>query len=1013
MLFRSGLDPLPWAGDVQTRVAANMGNAIFVAAYLIMVTPLTAGRIVESFNDILHRQESRITDILRASGYIFLIAVQLLTTWYSQSRGPWLGILAAAFFFPYLMLILLQRQALKEESAPYVWHQDVLRGIGLGLGSLALAVILVGLGVWALSGSTGLYVGGGLAGLVFGGIWLYMIVQRKGWRWLWIGWFTIVLVIFGVGLAMNLPGPLQQRVQQVPSLSRMTTILEWDTGTGRVRTLIWEGALDLISVHEPLDYPDGTQDAFNALRPLIGYGPESMYVAYNRFYPPLLGHYESRTASPDRSHNETLDSVVITGVLGLAAYLFVFGSVFYWGLRWLGLLEGRRQLWLYLGLAVAIFAGLFAFFISQGHLYFFAVAIPLGFIGGWGIFLTWGALRATLRGQSADGEGGEGIGAHPHAILIVSILAAVLAHFVEINFGIAIAATRTTFWTLAGLLVVLGLQWVPGEESIVDASQVEVVEPLPESALSRRKRRQRLEKAPLQRVRPNTGWVGAVLALSLIAAFLLSTIAFDFINNPDRLTDGGDVFWRSLTILSTQQRTSYGALMVLVFSGILLGVVGLSEFDREGLFGARRGQSLALSSLLYAGVTLIVFLFFSGVLSGLHARLPQIQPKTVEEVIVVAEQLTGLLGYYYALMFFTLCAVGLALFLGSEAPKKWLEWLSLIVLPFALLVGILLIRAYNYDLIRADIIFKQGNVYANNADAGQKQIGIMHYEKAIEYVPLEDQYYLFLGKGYLELVQSLPADVDATQREALFLTTEEVLQKAREVNRLNTDHSANLGRFYRSWAAQVSDADQRATLMAKAVESYRDAVTLSPNNSILWNELAILYAFDLQDQLSFQKTISQSLALDTEFDTTWMIIGDVEANINQDSAAAIEAYRKALKLAPGNCTVQHVVGSLQIQQSQWAGAITDLEGALEYCAASSNAWDMYRMLAVAYFYQGEQSEALEMANQALLLVPEDQRSVIEQLIAAIQQQAPTELVPGASPVPTPEPAPDSSVPVTP
>ncbi|MDY0020743.1 MAG: tetratricopeptide repeat protein, partial [Anaerolineae bacterium] len=167
------------------------------------------------------------------------------------------------------------------------------------------------------------------------------------------------------------------------------------------------------------------------------------------------------------------------------------------------------------------------------------------------------------------------------------------------------------------------------------------------------------------------------------------------------------------------------------------------------------------------------------------------------------------------------------------------------------------------------------------------------------------------------------------------------------------------------------------------------------------------------DQLSFQKTISQSLALDTEFDTTWMIIGDVEANINQDSAAAIEAYRKALELVPGNCTVQHVVGSLQIQQSQWAGAITDLEGALEYCAASSNAWDMYRMLAVAYFYQGEQAEALEMANQALLLVPEDQRSVIEQLIAAIQQQAPTELVPGASPVPTPEPAPDSSVPVTP
>ncbi|MBC8264557.1 MAG: hypothetical protein H8E47_10595, partial [Anaerolineales bacterium] len=40
ILQRYGLDPLPWASPVETRVASNMGNAIFVAAYLIMVVPL-------------------------------------------------------------------------------------------------------------------------------------------------------------------------------------------------------------------------------------------------------------------------------------------------------------------------------------------------------------------------------------------------------------------------------------------------------------------------------------------------------------------------------------------------------------------------------------------------------------------------------------------------------------------------------------------------------------------------------------------------------------------------------------------------------------------------------------------------------------------------------------------------------------------------------------------------------------------------------------------------------------
>src|SRR5687768_17018082 len=40
------LDPLPWAGDTATRVASTMGNAIFVAAWLIMVVPFTLYRLL-------------------------------------------------------------------------------------------------------------------------------------------------------------------------------------------------------------------------------------------------------------------------------------------------------------------------------------------------------------------------------------------------------------------------------------------------------------------------------------------------------------------------------------------------------------------------------------------------------------------------------------------------------------------------------------------------------------------------------------------------------------------------------------------------------------------------------------------------------------------------------------------------------------------------------------------------------------------------------------------------------
>src|SRR5439155_23124329 len=46
LLQANRLDPLPWAGDTATRVASSMGNAIFVAAWLIIVVPFTLYRFM-------------------------------------------------------------------------------------------------------------------------------------------------------------------------------------------------------------------------------------------------------------------------------------------------------------------------------------------------------------------------------------------------------------------------------------------------------------------------------------------------------------------------------------------------------------------------------------------------------------------------------------------------------------------------------------------------------------------------------------------------------------------------------------------------------------------------------------------------------------------------------------------------------------------------------------------------------------------------------------------------------
>src|SRR5262249_45284296 len=95
------LDPLPWGGDTTERVTGNLGNAIFLAAYLIMAAPVGLGRVVTSFHSILTDPDPKQLpyNVVRAAIYIFIFAVNLVAIFFTGSRGPWLGLMAGFFFF--------------------------------------------------------------------------------------------------------------------------------------------------------------------------------------------------------------------------------------------------------------------------------------------------------------------------------------------------------------------------------------------------------------------------------------------------------------------------------------------------------------------------------------------------------------------------------------------------------------------------------------------------------------------------------------------------------------------------------------------------------------------------------------------------------------------------------------------------------------------------------------------------------------------------------------------------
>jgi hypothetical protein len=65
-----------------------MGNSIFVAAYLIMVAPLTVARIVEKFRAILRDSERVAESMIQATIYVFIAVLQVIAIYMSGSRGP-------------------------------------------------------------------------------------------------------------------------------------------------------------------------------------------------------------------------------------------------------------------------------------------------------------------------------------------------------------------------------------------------------------------------------------------------------------------------------------------------------------------------------------------------------------------------------------------------------------------------------------------------------------------------------------------------------------------------------------------------------------------------------------------------------------------------------------------------------------------------------------------------------------------------------------------------------------
>ena len=941
VIQHAGLDPLPWGGDVQTRVAANAGNAIFLAAYLIMAFFLTLERVFTSFVRLMgigkpvNADEQDWQASLAGGAYLFVLLVQAIAIVWTQSRGPWLGWIPGIFLFALLTVCAVRPRYFR-----------VLLGVAIG------------------------------------------------------GVLAVVLFIFAANFVPSL-----SFLQQTPYVGRLVDLFNTESGTGKVRILIWGGASEMLLPHEPLTFPDGSQDNVNVLRPLIGYGPEAMWVAFNRFYPPELAHVEARNASPDRSHNEAWDSIVITGLLGFIGYIALFVSIFYWALRWLGLLHGRRDNLLFGAfVALAGIGGSLAFMATDGwQLRMVGLGLPFGIIAGFGLYT---AVAAFLHaGEQPDRTD------LPRQMLIIALLAALAAHYLEIHFGIAIGATRTTFWVFTAVLMLIGMRQLavlPAELSLVaEETAPEPVAPQPTG--KRGKQAARQAQAPRRRAPVSTAARLPKTVMTDVLVFL--TFVYIYSTNATGLTNPGSVLFESAFVRPNNALIP-PIFVLMLFTWLVAAVIGLAEES----MGQRRAPAmgwwwtgLGLHALVVWGAWLIY-----GLIQG--TRLAPVTPTpgmlNQDFLNLQLDRVGGHFGFYtFVVAGWILVAATVFAWpaLRDRAlPAAGRVWVAAATGVAAAVLAIFLIYTVNVNLVKADIVYKQGQQFDSQ---GNWLSSVELYKRALATRQTEDHYMLFLGRALLEQAKQAPVQgtttlpatlnlgdvlaltpdtVAALGRDDLLRAAETVLLDAQRVNPLNTDHTANLARLYRTWAdLAADDATVRSERLADSLAMYDTALTLSPNAAHLWNERgnALLAAGDTEQALA---SYEHSLDIDNLFDQTYLLLADFLERTGQTDKL-IEILNKGVEVFTANNNSQATaqllsyLGVIEARQGNLDAAAAANERLLEIVPGNVAA---LRNLAIIARDQGDLDKALDLTRQGLAAAqgsPEELRTM-HQLAAELYQR---------------------------
>jgi tetratricopeptide (TPR) repeat protein/O-antigen ligase len=781
------------------------------------------------------------------------------------------------------------------------WSSRILFVLYNGIALLQVAAMFA-------TGSRGPFLGW-LAGVATFALLYALITQRKNLARGLVGVIGIVgIIILGFAAFPNSP---IANLRGTSSISRLLDLSSNPGDSADVRVLTWEGTANLMSPHTPIQFADGTPDALNAVRPLIGYGPETMYLVYARYIPlSLLAQtgYGGDTLV-GRSHNETWDVIVNGGLLGLFANQILYCGFLLVGFRALKLITTDRErnyfiaLWALLGTV----AGIVALLLSPKYL---GIAVPAGTMLALAVYL----IGCAWRGNTKHLERGT------DQVLLATLVAGIVAHYVEVQFGFGVAATNLLLWTFVGLITALSIRTLADEEPVT--------------------------------------WLTDVVSYSALVGLILVTLASEFVTNRIEALTAAIILQNSFIFDLARQVPSYNVIGLFLLTWAIALAVVFAGLAHDTRFKSRLEilLGMGLFSVVVLGATIGFAVGRANQLAAI--ALPILQD--IQDLIFLVQYHIGLFDAVVMAMLLLMALTIVMLLIQTNLPTDW-STNQINILIFLLFGTILVITcdAVNLNSVRADVAY---NLSQNlNLDYA---IALDKY--AIDRAPLEDVYYRGLGSALAGRAQ-LAEETDSNSRfderttfdtiwhfavpqEAplnrveLFYAARATFLRGRELNPLNPDHTAALAQLYTVWQSLASQ-DTRAPLANQASQFYAQAISLRPRDANLWNASALLDLNYKQDANAALQKLNESLRLDPRIAQTYFNLGQTYA-LQKNFTAAIAAYQKYIALVP----------------------------------QASNLWEAHMNIGLVYKQTGNMPAAIREAELAASLASDETRAQLNELI---------------------------------